>query len=348
MNRLPNPFRDEPGQQPKPQHKVDSPGFLMLSPPTGNNNFTTLHGSGSNSPRNNSFNTGGDFIPFGNNKNDFSRRGNHRGGARGSGNNHSPMHHTPGGFSGGGGGNNRSPMHHTPGGFSGGGNGNNRSPMHHTPGGFSGGGSRGTIGGGRNDFRMGNFNNSYQQSPYNQQGQNYSQSPGHHNIRGQRHGFSNTPNNRNNQQFGNNRGKFNSNGRNGGHGGKGPLSDVPIDKFVSFDMVNDPWRELEGLKEVAGDSRKLTFSSSSNRESVSGLDDSEIVIDTDTSAFVDNSYNNGAPDAGADSGTEGDSSPVHDTGSDSPYNIATSSTSEKDTGTGSDSEPFVDTYGEFV
>lgn len=337
MNRLPNPFRDGSGQQSKSQNKVDSPGFLLLSPPTGNNSFTTLNGQGNNSPQNNSFNSGGDFIPFGSNKNDFGRRGNHRGG-RG-GNNHSPMHNTPGGFNGGGG-NNQSPMHHTPGGFNRGGRGGNGSPMNHTPGGFNGGG-RGGNGGGRHDFRGGHFNNSYQQSPYKQQGQGYSQSPAHHQMRGQRHGFSNTPMNRNN------RGSFNSNGRGGGHGGKGPLSDVPIDKFVSLDMVKDPWSELDDTKDAKDISRRLnsnTSSSNTNSESVSasGLDDSEIIIDTDTSAFVDNSYN-----AGVDSGTEGDSSqsPVHDTGSESTYNIATSSTSEKDTG--SDSEPYTDTYGSF-
>lgn len=334
MNRLPNPFRDDTGQQPKPQNKVDSPGFLLLSPPTGNNSFTTLNGQGNNSSRNNFFTPGGDYIPYGNNKNDFGRRGNHRGG-RG-GNNRSPMHNTPGGFNGGNG-NNSSPRHQTPGGFNGGGRGG--SPRHQTPGGFNGGG-RGGNGGGRHDFRGGHFQNSYQQSPYKQQNQSFSHTPVHHNMRGQRHGFSNTPMNRNN------RGHFNSNGRGGGHGGKGPLSDVPIDKFVSINMIKDPWSELDDTKDTTDNSMTVssnTSSSNTNRESISvgGLDDSEIIIETDTSAFIDNSYNN----HDVDSGTEGDSSPVHDTGSDSPYNIATSSTSEKDTG--SDSEPYIDTYGSF-
>ena len=63
------------------------------------------------------------------------------------------------------------------------------------------------------------------------------------------------------------------------------------------------------------------------------LDDSEVIIDSDTSAsvLVQNSFDGVASDV------EIDSSPVHDTGSDSP-NIATSSTSEKDTGSDSGSD----------
>lgn len=90
-------------------------------------------------------------------------------------------------------------------------------------------------------------------------------------------------------------------------------------------MVKDPWAEfdLEILTPVTNPlGRSLA---------VPSLDDSEIIIDSDTSVVVENSYEGGV------SGTEGDSSPVPDTGSDSPY-IATSSTSDKDGGSDSTGE----------
>lgn len=90
-------------------------------------------------------------------------------------------------------------------------------------------------------------------------------------------------------------------------------------------MVKDPWAEfdLQILTPVTNPlGRSLAIPS---------LDDSEIIIDSDTSGVVENSYEGGV------SGTEGDSSPVADTGSDSPY-IATSSTSDKDGGSDSTGE----------
>lgn len=147
---------------------------------------------------------------------------------------------------------------------------------------------------------------------------------------GRNQGFPFTPTRQggNRDSFGNhrqNRLHFSGGSRGGGGRDRGPISDIPIEKFVSPSMVKDPWAEfdLQILTPVTNPLRRSL--------AVPSLDDSEIIIDSDTSVVVENSYEGGV------SGTEGDSSPVPDTGSDSPY-IATSSTSDKDGGSDSTGE----------
>lgn len=145
---------------------------------------------------------------------------------------------------------------------------------------------------------------------------------------GRNQGFPFTP-----SRQGGNRDSFGSHRHNrsfpngGSRGGRdrGPISDIPIDKFVSPSMVKDPWAEfdLPVLPPVINPCGRSSSGPS--------LDDSEIIIDSDTSVVVENSYEGGV------SGTEGDSSPVPDTGSDSPY-VATSSTSDKEGGSDSTGE----------
>lgn len=143
-------------------------------------------------------------------------------------------------------------------------------------------------------------------SPYCQGGQGYGNSPrGRQNHGNQRGGRFGGDHNRFNSNNGNNSRRMHANT---------PLSDVPIDKFVSPSMVKDPWEHFESDEAIEPEPCPVIT-----------LDNSEIIIDSDTSVVIENSYEEGV------SGTEGDSSPVHDTGSDSPY-VATSSTSEKDTG----------------
>lgn len=113
-----------------------------------------------------------------------------------------------------------------------------------------------------------------------------------------------------------------SNGGSRGGRDRGPISDTPIEKFVSPSMVKNPWAEFN-MQVITPVTNSLVKSLSNP-----SLDDSEIIIDSDTSVAIENSYEGGI------SGTEGDSSPVPDTGSDSPY-IATSSTSDKDGGSDS-------------
>ncbi|KAG7171499.1 uncharacterized protein LOC121863080 [Homarus americanus] len=191
---------------------------------------------------------------------------------------------------------------------------------------FSGGGQegnrRGGGGGGRGRFNRGGsrsfggegsprFAHPYKHSPVRLNNNPY----------GHNHGFSSTPRHRSGDHSNFNSFSNSKRGRN-----RGPLTDIPIDKFVSHNMVQNPWAEFVVEEEV--DVRVHNQSSSD----VVNLDDSEIIIDSDASAntFGENSYEEGA------SGNEGDSSPVHD-GSDSPY-VATSSTSEKDTGSDSMSD----------
>lgn len=106
----------------------------------------------------------------------------------------------------------------------------------------------------------------------------------------------------------------------------GPISDIPIDKFISPSMVQDPWAKFDVCCESDSDvmyvSEAVVMGSSPE---VTSLDDSEIVIDSDACVIVENSYEDRV------SGMEGESPPVPDAGSESPY-IVTSSTSEKDTG----------------
>lgn len=166
----------------------------------------------------------------------------------------------------------------------------------------------------------------------------YQQSPGRINNYGQNQDFPNTPRCRPNQggrrfsdmqdrSFGDQK-KFNSNDNSRRGRDRGPLSDVPIDKFISHNMVKDPWADFD--EEVEDNVDSVPVHPQENPIIVT-LDDSEIIIDSDASVIIENSYEEGI------SGTEGDSSPVHDTGSDSPY-VATPSTSEKDTGSDSTSD----------
>ncbi|XP_071518605.1 uncharacterized protein [Panulirus ornatus] len=197
------------------------------------------------------------------------------------------------------------------------------------------GGSRNSIGryirsGARNFPNQGSprFIHPYQQTPGRMstpfgQNQGFSNSPrGRLNIApvggrfadrqdrsfGEQNMFNHTPNSRR--------------GRN-----RGPLAFVPIDKFVSLSMVKDPWAEFD----VTADADTTSNPNSSPVVVTLGDSDAELIIDSDVSVVIENSYEEGI------SGTEGDSSPVHDTGSDSPY-LVTSSTSEKDTGSDSTSD----------
>lgn len=166
----------------------------------------------------------------------------------------------------------------------------------------------------------------------------YQQTPGRMNIPfGQSQGYPNTPRGRPNINHGGRFGdrqdrsfgdqnKFNNSPSSRRGRQRGPIADVPIDKFISHNMVKDPWADFD----VADVDTTLNPISS---PVVVTLEDSdaELIIDSDASVIIENSYEDGI------SGTEGDSSPVHDTGSDSPY-VVTSSTSEKDTGSDSTSD----------
>ena len=141
--------------------------------------------------------------------------------------------------------------------------------------------------------------------------------------------FTPTRHSGNRDSFGNQRQhRFSFNG-NGSRGGRdlGPISDIPVEKFVSPNMVGDPWAEFDVPATVPAPHTPDTPDTLTRTATLPLplLDDSEIVIDSDTSVVVENSFEGG----GGVSGTEGDSSPVPDTGSDSPY-VATSSTSDKD------------------
>ncbi|KAK3893957.1 hypothetical protein Pcinc_002253 [Petrolisthes cinctipes] len=192
--------------------------------------------------------------------------------------------------------------------------------------GLGGRSSRG--GGGRDGGHMRHQQQGFQGSPrfpypYQQQ----SPSPHRH-----PHSYSHTPRGRYN--YGQTVDNFNSYNNNNsgnsrrGKGHMGPISDIPIDKFISPSMVQDPWVNFDLC-----DNDMMCVSeavvSGSSAVVVTSLDDSEIVIDSDASVIVESSYEDGGV-----SGMEGDSPPAPDPGSESPY-VATSSTSEKDT-TGSD------------
>lgn len=159
----------------------------------------------------------------------------------------------------------------------------------------------------------------YQPSPARGGGEWSMGSPGHH----QGSPYTPTRPNGNRDSYGNTRqNRFSFNGSSRGGRDRGPISDIPVEKFVSPSMVRDPWAEFDVPTTVpTPDPLRRT-------STVPSLDDSEIVIDSDASVLVENSYEGGV------SGTEGDSSPVPDTGSDSPY-VATSSTSDKDGGSDS-------------
>lgn len=157
----------------------------------------------------------------------------------------------------------------------------------------------------------------YHPSPRGGGGERHMGSPGHN------QGASFTPNRQNRDSYGNQRQhrfSFNGNSR-GGRDNRGPISDIPVEKFVSPSMVKDPWAEFDVPMTVT---TVPTPDPLRRTSTLPLLDDSEIIIDSDTSVVVENSY-----EGGGVSGTEGDSSPVPDTGSDSPY-VATSSTSDKD------------------
>lgn len=301
MSRLPNPFLSGQGNQQRTPQRPPTPGFLMMTrPPVGSNQFGGAHYQ---SPSTQSEN----FIPFSNiggNSSD-NRQGNSQGHGRYNFNRNN--------------------------------------------------------GGGRHGNNTPRFAHPYQQSPGGRM-----PSPRSHHGQGHSHGFSNTPGGRYNSNpsgmnYSTPRGNFSATpgGRfnSGGGGrrdsfrdhrnrsfndfntpdsngnskggwdrsrGRGPISSIPIDKFISDNMVGDPWAEFYDGSH-GGQVEQL------NQSDSGCLEDLEIIIDSDTSARVENSFDDVVSD------TEVDSSPVHDTGSDSP-NIATSSTSEKDTGsdTGSD------------
>ncbi|XP_045605882.2 uncharacterized protein [Procambarus clarkii] len=288
MSRIPNPFAGGAGQQQQGPQSSSSPGHQQGAQATSTPGFLimTRPPSGSN-----------------------------RYGGRGYNTHNSTSQHNP----------NQQKNNFIP--FSSNG-GSNSSQEGNRRGG--GGGGRGRFnhgGGGRNFSAQGSprFAYPFQQSPARI-----------NNPYGQNQGFANTPRNRQNNKsgarysdthdraFGDQK-KFSSNGNSRRGRDRGPLSDVPIDKFVSNNMIQDPWAEFDddvddNLPQHPQSSPVLVT-----------LDDSEIVIDSDASVIVENSYEEGI------SGTECDSSPVHDTGSDSPY-VATSSTSEKDTGSDSTSD----------
>ncbi|XP_068243276.1 caprin homolog [Palaemon carinicauda] len=305
MSRLPNPFLSGQGNQQRTPQRPSTPGFLMMTrPPVGNNSFGGPQYQSPATPSEN-------FIPFSNigsnsNSND-NRHGNSQGHGRFNFNRNS--------------------------------------------------------GGGRHN----NNNNSRFAHPYQQSPAGRMPSPRSHHGHGHSHGYGNTPGGRYNpnssgMSYSTPRGNFNvtpggrfshgggggrrdnfrdrqnrsyndfntpdSNGNNKGgwdrSRGRGPISSIPIDKFINDNMVEDPWVEFyDGLHSDNVEHLKQSDSGC--------LEDSEIIIDSDTSARVENSFDDVVSD------TEVDSSPIHDTGSDSP-NIATSSTSEKDTGSDSGSD----------
>nr|XP_045605882.1 pro-resilin-like [Procambarus clarkii] len=287
MSRIPNPFAGGAGQQQQGPQSSSSPGHQQGAQATSTPGFLimTRPPSGSN-----------------------------RYGGRGYNTHNSTSQHNP----------NQQKNNFIP--FSSNG-GNNSSQEGNRRGGGGGRGRFNHGGGGRNFSAQGSprFAYPFQQSPARI-----------NNPYGQNQGFANTPRNRQNNKsgarysdthdraFGDQK-KFSSNGNSRRGRDRGPLSDVPIDKFVSNNMIQDPWAEFDddvddNLPQHPQSSPVLVT-----------LDDSEIVIDSDASVIVENSYEEGI------SGTECDSSPVHDTGSDSPY-VATSSTSEKDTGSDSTSD----------
>ena len=131
--------------------------------------------------------------------------------------------------------------------------------------------------------------------------------------RGFNHSSNRTPqshyHNRNNRgnSFGGARPKDFS--QNNSMGGKTPLKEIPIDKFIMPSMIADPWADFND-----------TFDS--------GRESSGSVLTLSTTLEPEDLTSSDHPENVANS--EDGSSPIHDTGSESP-NIATTSTSEKDT-----------------
>lgn len=137
--------------------------------------------------------------------------------------------------------------------------------------------------------------------------------------------FTPTRPNGNRDSFGNMRqNRFSFNGSPRGGRDRGPISDIPVEKFVSPSMVKDPWAEFDVPTTVPTPDplrRTSTVPLLDDSEIVIDSDTSVVVIDSDTSVVVENSFEGGV------SGTEGDSLPVPDAGSDSP-SVATSSSSD--------------------